>query len=271
MTKNLKARNRKPWERIKEMYRKLFTCDTPTETTSRKRAKRDQHSSTAAASEERAKLLGSAIKKYVNSTENITATLKSNHKASLENGLFDDEIDVPKIYKVMKSFPEAQSFTDEEFNAIFDFMVEYISKCSPEQRRKHKEIAVDIAYKYEIGKYTAILNKFSALVNQDPTTFGQKMLSHAERSLSSGETASFQSVIPQIQWLQDQANSMKILFRFIVGKLEGDLVSQILGEIAELLVEHAVDSDSGEALPIIFLVKYMEDLKTEIQPSSQWL
>ena len=267
VTKNLKARNREPWERIKEMYRKLFTCDTPTETTSRKLAKRDQHSLTAAASEERAKLLGSAIKKYVNSTENIAATLKSNHKASLENGLFDDEIDVPKIHQVMKSFPETRSFTDEEFNAIFDYMIEYISKCSPEQRRKHKEIAIDIAYKYEIGKYTAILNKFSVLVNQDPTTFGQKMLSHAERSLSSGETASFQSVIPQIQWLQDQANSMKIMFRFIVGKLEGDLVSQILGEIAELLVEHAVDSDSGEALPIIFLVKYIQDLITEIHPS----
>ena len=95
------------------------------------------------------------------------------------------------------------------------------------------------------------------------------MLSQAERSLSSGETVSIQSVIPQIQWLQDQTNSMKMLFRFIVGKLEGDLISQILGEIAELLVEHAVDSDSGEALPIIFLKKYMQDLKTEIQTSSQ--
>ena len=268
VTKNLNAGNRKPWERIGEMYRKLFTRNTPTETTSRKCAKRDQYPSADAASGKRAKLLGSAVKKYVNSTENIAATLKSNHKASLENGLFDDEIDVPKIYKVMKSFPEAQSFTDEEFNAIFDFMIEYISKCSPEQRRKHREIAIDIAYKYEIRKYTAILNIFNDWVNRDPTRFGEIMLSHAERSLSSGETASFQSVIPQIQWLQDQANSMKILFRFIVGKLKGGLVHQILGEIAELLVEHAVDSDSGEALPIIFLMKYLKDLKTEMQTSS---
>ena len=271
VTKNLKAGNRKPWEKIKEMYRKLFRPDVHTETTSRKRARYDQLSSAAPAKNKRAELLGSATKKYVNSTADIAATLKANHKASLENGFFDNDIDVPKIHKVMKSFQETQSFTDEEFEAMFDFLIEYISKCSPEQRRKHKEFAMEMAYNDEISKHIAVLNMVNAGVNLDPTAFGEMMLSHAERTLASGEIASFQSVIPQIQWLQDQANSMKILFRFIVGKLDGDLVNQILGEIAELLVDRALDSDSGEALPIIFLVRYMQDLMVEVQTPSPTL
>ena len=273
VTKNLKAGNRQPWEKIKELYKKLFENCTDAQSTSTKRAKQSYYSSIATTSHTQAKVLGKATMKLVRSLMNRKDTMsdfKTATKASMEIGLFDDdEIDVPKTYQVMKSFPQMQSFTDKEFSCSFDFMIEYLSRCSPEQRRKNKEVVTDIVNNDKVTRFhTVLLPRINALVNQDPTGFGEFMISQAERSLSSGETVSFQSVIPQIQRLQDQANSMKILFKFIVGKLEGDLVNQILGEIAELLVEHAVDSDSGEALSILFLRKYMQDLMTEIQTSS---
>ena len=100
------------------------------------------------------------------------------------------------------------------------------------------------------------MNMFSAQINEvnlDPTGFGEMMLSHAERTIASGEIASFQSVIPQIQWLQDQANSMKILFRFIMWENWMETWSfKFLERSAELLLEHAIDSDSGEVLVRLF-------------------
>ena len=84
-------------------------------------------------------------------------------------------------------------------------------------------------------------------------------------SISSKVVVSSKAVTKQVQWLQDQANSTKILFRFILGKLtqHRQLAEQILKEIAELLLEYAFDNSSGEVLSIHFIQQYILDLMSE--------
>ena len=170
VTKNLKAGNRQPWEKIKELFNKLFENEIDAQSTFKKRAKLGLYSSTATTSHAQAKVLGNAIMKFVASLMNskdTVAVLKAGTKATLEKGLFDvDEIDVPRIYQVMKSIPEFQCLTSEEINVTLDFLIEYLSRCSPEHRRKNKEVATSIVNNDKVTRfYAALLPKISALVN----------------------------------------------------------------------------------------------------------
>ena len=83
---------------------------------------------------------------------------------------------------------------------------------------------------------------------------------------------SSQVVTKQVQRLQYHVNSTKILFRFILGRLtrHRHLADKILKEIAELLIEHAFDSSSGEVLSIHFIQQYILDLMPEAGLSDEF-
>ena len=100
--------------------------------------------------------------------------------------------------------------------------------------------------------FVIVLQLIGRWMNSDPVGSTELLTSIVKRLLSSADVLSFQSVTTQVQRLQDQANSMKILFRFIVGKLPPELSNKILGEITEVLVARAFDHGSGGVYQFTF-------------------
>ena len=268
VTDELQIGNRQPWERIKNMYKEPFTCKTDTSSYSNKKPKLQPDFSNDVDQNSKAAIIGRATKKFVDalmqSGEGKEAAIKQVFKIALDSGFLDDDLDRPMMNKAAKSHYSTQKFTEEEFDVAFNFMVDLFAKADKEQTKQMKELTLEIINcPKSTKKFAVMLQMISFLINKDPTGFAEYMISATERKYSSGDTATFQAISPQVQWLQDQANSMKILFRFILGKLPPDLANQILGEIAEMLVEYAFDLGSGEVLSIYFLKKYINDLMLE--------
>ena len=269
VTKELKAGNRKPWERIKKMYREQFSTEEYPSTPKRHRV-HTQHSVVEGQSNE-ALIVNSATQKLVHAIRNYKdgkeAAIRMMFKVVLNNGFLDDEPDIPTLWRVVKSNSLTQSLTDEELRVSFNFVLELLSLVDSEQKARKKIRLYKLVHSkdYTARHFVLALQMISRWMNSDPMGSMELITSIVKRILSSADMPSFQSVTKQVQWLQDQANSMKILFRFIIGKLKSnpEMADQILREIAEVLISHAFDQNSGEVLSVHFLKQYLTDLMTE--------
>ena len=287
VTRQLKLGNSGPWHAIKKMYKESFSLNTDPSTPlaerqrSRQTSQRRRTASDSAVvdpgeADDRAVILNNAGQKLVPAllkrTTSKEAAVKRLLRFVLDRGFMDDDPDLALLWEAAKSFPATQSFSDEERSVSFDyFMKELMLPADREQKRKLRDRVHKIVHRNnnEARKFALVLQMVARWMNNDPTGSVQLLTMVVQKLASAGDTVAFQSVATSEQWLQDQANSMKILFRFIMGKLPTDLASQVLTEITEILVEHAFDSDSGGVMSIHFLKQYVSDLMSEAKLSPE--
>ena len=287
VTKQLKLCNPGPWQAIKKMYADSFSLNTDPstplaerqrsrQTSRRRRTAYDSAVVDPGEADDRATVLNSATQKWVPAllrrTASKEAAVKRLLKFILDRGFMDDNPDLTFLWETAKSFPATQSFTDDERAFVFDyFMKEVMLLADKEQKRKLRERVDKIVHtnNNEARKFALVLQMVARWMNKDPRGSLELLTAVVQKLVSAGDTVAFQSVATSEQWLQDEANNMKILFRFIMGKLSEDLAAQILVEITEMLVEQAFDSDSGGVMSIHFLKQYVNDLMSEARLSPE--
>ena len=209
----------------------------------------------------------------INNPRGKVAAVKNLAKIFMDKGFFDEELDKRTMRKVAEGLREAKELTEDEFNAMFEFTFELLSLADSDQRKKMIERSKRLYRSHcQASKYTLTLFLLSNWMDKNPDEAIEVLSSTLLTSISSTVMVSSKTVTKQVQWLQDQANSTKILFRFILGKLtrHRQLAEQILKEIAELLIEHAFDSSSGEVLSIHFIHQYLLDLMPEAGLSDEF-
>ena len=263
ITRQLGNGNRAPWEMIKAMYvQKLKDTSKSSFQIPLRRDGIDMES------------LTSATEKFVNNimiNENgQVVTIRKLLKVVVSKGFLDeDAVDREKLQKICSLIPELESFTDKEKKTAVHFLAEFLSKLNREQKQKYTEMIINflagdgtsVTYRWVVSDIRTRLKK--------PRRFTQTMMAITQQIVSSGEEFTVQSVNKELLWLQHQANSMKSLFRFIMGKLSGsDMAADVLDEIAELLVTNAVDQDNGQVLSVSFLKHYIQHLMQEAGMSS---
>ena len=185
------------------------------------------------------------------------AHIKKMAKIVLDKGVYDDDPDLPTLWHALKNLEETRNFTEKEFNAFFEYCIHLLSLADSEEKKKMKERAIRFFHsRFDAEKCTSILR----LIVNWMDIYPDEAMEVLSRTLLNVVVLS-----KALKWLQDQANSTKILFRFILGKLRGhyQLAEEILKEIVELLLDHAFDSRSGAVLPIRFIQHYILDLMLE--------
>ena len=266
VTRELKNGNRAPWELIKELYVDKLRVNEPSNSTFQIPLRPDVID---------VESLTSATEKLVNNIiindKGQVATIRRLLKLAISKGFLDDNVvDRKKLREICSLIPELDSFTERETKTTVNFLADFLSKLNREQKQKYAEMIIDFlakdgtnwTYRWGVSDITKRLDK-------NPKKFTETMIAITQQIVSSGEQFTLQSVNPELLRLQHQANSMKSLFRFIMGKLRGsDMAVNVLEEIGQLLVTNAVDNNSGHALSVSFLKQYIECLMEEAGISS---
>ena len=201
------------------------------------------------------------------------AAIKKLTKVFLDKGFYDDEPDKATLRKATEGLREVERMTAEELDAFFEFGFGLLSLTDSEQKKKMIERAERLYNsRFDASKLALILWLMVNWMDKNPDEAIEVISSTVSSLFSTTVMVSSKAVTKQVQWLQDQANSTKILFRFILGKLtrHRQLAGEILKEIAELLLQHAFDSSSGEVLSIHFIQQYILDLMSEAGFSHQF-
>ena len=160
--------------------------------------------------------------------------------------------------------PELESFTEKEKKTAVHFLSYFLSKLNREQKQKYVEMIIDFLARDGTNyTYRTAVSDIQTRVGKNPQKFTETMMAITQQIVSSGEQFNLQSVNKELLWFQHQANSMKSLLRFIMGKLGGsNMASDVLEEIGrEVVVTNAVDNNNGQALSVSFMKQYIQHLK----------
>ena len=262
------------WEKVKTMFSQLFKSTEGNGYSSKGETNRSFHPPDTA---EQQKNIINGTKKFIKAImENPrgkVAAIKKLTKVFLDKGFYDVEPDKATLRKATENLREVEKMTAEELNAFFEFGFELLSMTDKEQKAKMIERAKRLYdSRFEASKFAMLLWLMVNWMDKNPDEAIEVLSSTLLSMFSSSIMLSSKTVTKQIQWLQDQANSTKILFRFILGKLtrHRQLAEEILREIAELLLEHALDNLSDEVLSIHFIQQYLLDLMSEAGLSHQF-
>ena len=257
ITSKLKQGNRDPWEMIKERY----VHDIRVSDSSKFRFQiplcRDVIDIES---------LTSATQKFVNNIvfneKGQVASIRILLKVAV-GFLEDDEVDREKLLKICRLIiPKQASFDEKEMKTTVHFLADFLSRLDRKLKEKYKDMINDLIDSDET--YFAYVSDIRKRMNKNPQIFTETMMAITQQIVSSGEELTLQSVNKELLWLRHQANSMKGLFRFIMGKLRGSGVdSDVLKEIGELLVTNAIDNNNGQALSVSFLKQYIQHLMEE--------
>ena len=262
------------WEKVKIMFSQLFKSTEGNSYSCKAETNRSFHSTRT---EDQRKHIMTATKKFIEAVMNNhrgrVAAIRRLAKVFVDKGFYHTELDKPTMREAAENLPEFKDMTQDEFNAGFEFGFEILSLADQEHRTKMIQRSKRVHQSnFHAGKYAIILFMLLNWMDKNPDEAIEILSSTLLTSISSNVMISSRAVTKQVQWLQDQANSTKILFRFILGKLtmHRQLAEEILKEIAELLLEHAFDSSSGEVLTIHFIQQYLLDLMLEAGFSHQF-
>ena len=270
VARNLIAGIRDQWKVIKEMFRELFAATEDYDDEVRR-----QRNPQLERSENDALVVSGTFKfvtALMTSPRGRETAIQELGTFMLNNGFYKKNPDILKLKEKTKSLEETNNLTAEEFDAFFHYGIHLLSMADTEQKEKMQQRTRNLIYSNTDAKNLAlILSLMTIWMKNDPEGAIEVLTSTIQSLLSSAAMISSKSVTQQVQWLQDQANSMKVLFRFIIGKLKSnpEMADQILGEIAEMLVEHAFHPKSGEVMSIHFIKQYILDLMSEAGISPQ--
>ena len=254
------------WEKVKMIFSQLFKSTERNSYPYKGETNRSFH---PPYTEEQQKNIITATKKcmeaIMDNPRGRVAAIKKLAKVFLDKGFYDEDPDIPTLRGVAESLREAKDMTKDEFDALFEFVIEILSLADRKQKKMIQRAKRVCNSSIHASKYALILWLMINWMEKKPDEAIEVLSSTLLTSMSSTVMISSKAVTRQVQWLQDQANSAKILFRFILGKLtrHRQLAEEILKEIAELLLEHAFDSSSGEVLPIHFIQQYLLDLMSD--------
>ena len=258
ITRELRQGNRDPWEMIKETYVQELRVSDSRKSRFQIPLCRDVIDIEA---------LTSATKKFINNIKinekGQAKTIRILLKAAVTKGfLHDDEVDREKLWKICSLIAELDSFTEQEMKTTVHFMADFLSKLNREQKHRYTEMIVD--FLDSDGTEFTYVSDIRERMNKSPKQFTETMMAITQQIVSSGEQFNLQSVNKELLWFQHQSNSMKGLFRFIMGKLRGsNMARDVLKEIGELLVTNSVDNNNGQALSVSFLKQYIQHLMAE--------
>ena len=258
------------WEKVKTMFSGLFESTARNSYSSKREMNQGDHTHYTA---DQQKNTINGMKKFVeaimdNPRGRVDAIRKMT-KVFLDKGFYDVDPDMSRVRQAAASLREAEKMNEAEFNAIFEYGFEFLSMADPEQKKKMIERAKRVYdSRLDANKLALILRLMVNWMDKKPDEAWEVMSSTCQNTVM----IPLKAITKQVQWLQDQANSMKILFRFILGKLtrHRELAEEILKEIAELQLEHAFDSSSREVLSIHFIQQYLLDLMLEAGLSHQF-
>ena len=261
------------WEKVKQIFSQLFKLTEKNSKGERNRkknkaeTKRNLHPTYT---EEQQKNIITGAKKCIqgmmDDPDGRVAAIKRWTKVFLDQGFYDDDPDIPTLREASENLRERKMMNDDEFDALFDFGMELLSLADSEQKKKMKERANRVYNsRFDAWKFASILWLMVNWMEINPEEAMEVLSSTLLNIISSSVMVLSTAVTKQVQWLQDQANSTKTLFRFILGKLtrHRKFAEEILREIADLLLENAFDSSSGEVLSIHFIQQYLLDLMPE--------
>ena len=268
------------WGQVKKIFSELFMS---TETnikgkTNRKTNKGEtKTSSHPTYTEEQQKNIITGTKKCIQAMmddpRGRVAAIKRWTRVFLDKGFYDEVPHIPTLREAAENLRERKRMTDDEFNAVFEFGIELLSLADSEQKKKMIQRAKRVYNSpFDARRFALILRLMANWMDIYPDEAMEVLSNTLLNVISSAVMVLSKAVTKQVQWLQDQANSTKILFGFILGKLtmHRDLAEEILKEIAELLLDHAFDSSSGEVLSIHFIHQYLLDLMPEAGLSHQY-
>ena len=262
-----------PWEKVKMLFSQLLKSER--NSYSRKR-KTNRNFYPPDIEEQQNNIITAAkkcIEAIMDNPKGRVAAIKKLAKVFLDEGFYDEDPDIPTLREAAENLHESEKMTEDEFNAVFEFGIKLLSLADGEQKKKMIQSAMRVYNSsFDAHKFTLILWLMVNWMDTDPDEAMEVLLSTMSSIISSTVMVSSKSVTKQVQWLQDQANSTKILFRFILGKLtrHRQLAEDILKEIAELLLDHAFDSCSGEVMSIHFIQQYLLDIMPEAGLSHQF-
>ena len=261
------------WEKVKQIFSELFKLTDKNSKGERNRktnkgeTKRNPHPTYT---EEQQKNIITGAKKCIqgmmDDPDGRVAAIKRWTKVFLHQGFYDDDPDKATLRTASENLRERKMINDDEFDAVFEFGMELLSLADSEQKKKMKERANRVYNsRFDAWKFASILWLMVNWMEINPDEAMEVLSSTLLNIISSSVMVLSTAATKQVQWLQDQANSTKTLFRFFIGKLSRhrQLAEEILREIAELLLEHAFDSSSGEVLSIHFVQQYLLDLMPE--------
>ena len=262
------------WGQVKNMFVQLFKSSLRNSYSCTRETNRGFHFPETV---EQQKNIISGTKKFIDAVmdnpRGRVAAIKKLTKVFLDKGFYDEEPDKATLRKASEGLREVEKMTAEEFDAFFEFGFGLLSLTDSEQKKKMIERAERLYdSRFDASKLALILWLMVNWMEKNPDEAIEVISSTVLSLFSTTVMVSSKAVTKQVQWLQDQANSTKILFRFILGKLtqHRQLAEQILKEIAELLLDHAFDSSSGEVLSIHFIQQYILDLMSEAGFSHQF-
>ena len=255
------------WEKVTTAFTELFA---PTvESTRKRQRKTNQNGQFADAAEQHVNTISSTVKFIEAIMRSPKTSIRKMAKIMLDKGFYDDDPDLPTLRQALKNLEETKDFTDEEFNAFFDYGMHFQSLADSEQKKKLKQRASNLLNNnFDAKKLAMILSLMTTLktacmkTDQDGAI---EVLSTNVESMLSTTMVSPQEATKSAKWLQDQANSMKILLRFILGKLRAHQTAaeQVLKDVARLLLDHAYHRSSGEVMSLHFIKQYLLDLMLE--------
>ena len=262
------------WNQIKNIFVQLFNSTERNSYTSRDEPNRGFY---LPESVEQQKNIINGTKKFIeaimDNPRGKVSAIKKLTKVFLDKGFYDEKPDKTKLRKATANLLEVKAMTAKEFDAFFEFGFELLSFADSEQKKKMIKRAKRLYNSdFEADKFTICLWLMVNWMDKNPDEAIEVLSSTILGMFSSAIALPSKTIKKRVQWLQDQANSTKILFRFILGKLtkHRKLAEEIIMEIAELLVGHAFDSSSGEALSIHFIEQYLLDLMSEAGLSHQF-
>ena len=269
-----KEGNTEPWEKVKMIFSELFM---PIERNNRRIKKEETKSSFPTYTDEQQKNIITGAKKCIQAMMDDPrgegAVIKRWIKVFLDKGFYDEDPHIPILREAAENLQERKVMTEDEFRAVFEFWIELLSLADSEQKKKMKERARRVYNcPFRARRFALILPLMVHWMDKNPDEAMEILSDTLLNQISSAVMVSSKAATQQVQWLQDQAYSTKILFGFILGKLTRHRQSaeEILWDVAELLLDNAFDRCSGEVLSIHFIQQYILDLMSEAGLSHQF-
>ena len=261
------------WEKVNAAFTALFTSIAQSST--KRGRKTNKNGQFPGSAEQRANTISSATVKFIEAImrKSPEDSIRKMAKIIVDKRVYDDDPDLPTLRQALRNLEETTDFTEEEFDAFFDYAMHLLSLADSEQKKKMTQRARNLLdSRFDAKKLALILSLMTACMKTDQDGALEVILTTVQSLFSSTTTMSPQEATKWAKWLQDQADSMKILFRFILGKLRAHRTAaeQILADVATLLLDHAYDRHSGEVLSFHFIKQYLFDLLSEAGISDEF-
>ena len=280
----LESGNRRPWERIKEIYETYYDKDEDDDDVHSYPIEREttlvgqvQHEDQG----HNTQIIKTAIAKIKSellSVFNKDEVLLDLFQNLVDGGMYDDELDKPKMWKAFCNYhiTSSDNLPEEEQTILFEYLMEIIFATSVEWRRTSldwvtnlirgsKRYGSSITTRYpEVTQYAFGMQMAAEWIKSDPEMAKEKILNLVTIFQQDGSLP-YQSVEGEFAHIWEDVQSQRNLFSFLVGKLPEKTAENILREITDISIKKSVEENTGEVLPLHLLESFTSGVIKESQ------